>query len=364
MRGALGFVVSLIFALVSACSSEVEPLRDAGSAADAQAIADGGGEGADAGGDLDAAELGDAEDRDAEVAADAAPADATPGEDAAVGDAAAPDATPPADATAGDATPAADAQPLDAAPADAQPLDAAPADAQPLDATAPDAAPADAQPLDAMAPDAQPLDAAAPDAATPDSGVPGACNVALNAPDTYAGQVGANGGSPAAFLDCGAGEEPIGVAVRISNQNTANGGLSAVGFTLACAQVSLSAAGPTVSPETLREVMGSGMFGWSPATQSTITLCSPGWLVSGLSVSRGTTADRFLDVTLTCAELLSTGVLSGATQDIYVMGSQTEGGPRDTVECPSGQVVRRLGTRTGAGFDAASLYCAIPTCGP
>lgn len=355
MRGALRFAACLIIGFASACSSdEVEPLEDASVAPDAQAIADSGlmadgsldAGAADADGDRDA-DLRDAASRDVDVAPDAAPTDATPSEDATTLDAAAPDATFP-DATAPDAT-APDATALDAAPLDATPLDATPLDATPLDA-----APADALPLDAAAPDATPTD----------SGLEPACNVAVNPPDTNAGQVGANGGSPGAFIDCGAGEEAIGVAVRMSNQNTANGGPSAVGFTLVCAQLAIDATGPVLSPESLHEIMGNGQFGWTPATQSTITRCPPKWLVSGLSVSRGASADRFIDVTLTCSEMLQSGALSGATQDIYVVGSLMEAGLRDTIACPSGQVVRRLGTRIGAGFDAATLYCATPTCGP
>ncbi|MEQ9503784.1 MAG: hypothetical protein RIT81_43415 [Deltaproteobacteria bacterium] len=197
----------------------------------------------------------------------------------------------------------------------------------------------------------------------PDAGLV-TCDVEVNAPDTNVGQVGASGGSLGPDLACVAGAEIIGIAVRESNQNTSNGGPSAVGLTILCAPVTVDLLGATVGTETSQEVSGTGQFGWTPATQSTLTRCPPGWLMSGLDASRGQSGNRFLEVTLSCSELDVFGNTTGQTQDIYVAGSLMEAGVHDNVQCPTGQVVRRIGTRVGAGFDAATLFCAAPSCAP
>ncbi|MCK6547654.1 hypothetical protein L6R52_17520 [Myxococcota bacterium] len=254
----------------------------------------------------------------------------------------------------------------DAASTDAEPRDASSVDAAPgRDAAALDAAALDAATLDAAALDATPADAASPDAAAADSGITLGCDVVVTPPDSNAGQVGANGGSPGPALVCPAGAEVVGVAVRMSDGQTGNNGRSAVGFDLACAELAFDASGAVVlGAESLVEVAGSGQFGWTPATLSPVTRCPPGSLVSGLSASRGSSANRFLDLTITCTELRTDGTASSITQVLAVAGSLAETGIRDTVDCPPGEVVRIMETRIGAGFDAASLVCAAPACAP
>jgi hypothetical protein len=183
-------------------------------------------------------------------------------------------------------------------------------------------------------------------------------------PETDEGQVGANGGSVGPTLACGAGDEIVGVAVRISDGDTANGGRSAHGFTIACAAVTITGGAPIIGPETPVEVMGNGNFGWSPSTQSAVTRCPAGWLLSGIEAARGATDDLFLDVTITCSEIGLDGATTGVTQAIYVAGSLTDANNHDPVACTSGRVARRLGTRTGAGFDALRVLCATPACTP
>ncbi len=106
------------------------------------------------------------------------------------------------------------------------------------------------------------------------------------------------------------------------------------------------------------------MFGWTPATQSAIARCAPGWVVAGLRASRGPSNNQFLDVSVTCAELRADGTTTGVVRTIYAEGSLSAGPGYDTVVCPTGQVVRRLSTRAGAGFDAATVHCATPSCDP
>ena len=328
----------LVIGLASACSGEVTRL-DSGVGDDAQV-------GVDVEVVRDTGVADDSGPRDSGLGVDAAPLDSGPGD---VGE---------MDAGASDATPV-DADPADMGVPDTGPADMGVPDTGPADMGVPDTGTPDTG-----TPDAGFVDAAVPDSGVVDGGATTACDVVVELPETNAGQVGASGGSPGPTLECPAGSEIVGVAVRMSDQNTSNGGPSAVGFTLACAPVAFVPTGVTVGPETLPEVMGTGQFGWTPATQSTITRCQPGWLVSGLSASRGASGNRFIEVNLTCTELLPTGMTTGVPRDTYVMGSLQEAGTVDTVACPAGQVVRRLGTRIGAGLDAVSLLCGAPACGP
>ena len=193
----------------------------------------------------------------------------------------------------------------------------------------------------------------------------GGCAVRLGTSESAAGQVGGNGGSPSMDLVCPSGAQAVGVAVRVSDGPTSAGNRrSAVGLAVLCATVRFVDGAPQVGTETQVEVEGSGAFGWSPATWTAPARCPPGWVVSGLQASRGTNTELFLDVTVTCAELRANGTPTGMTRALYVEGSLREDPVYDTVMCPMGQVVRRLGTRTGAGFDGVTLYCAAPECAP
>jgi hypothetical protein len=336
----------LLMALAAACAGEDGP-DDAGLG------------GSDTGVVQDAGQAPDSGAMDTGV-----PADAGEGEDAAA-DAGTPD------------TGAADAAGLDASPLDTGVEDTGPADTGPADTGAPDTGTPDTGTPDTGAPDTGAPDTGTPDtgvdAGTPDTGVAdaggvdagtGLCAVQVNLPETLTGQVGSNGGSPGPSLECPAGAEIVGVAIRMSDGNTSNGGRSAVGMTVVCAAVTFDPSGVTVGPATYPEVAGTGQFGWTPATQSTITTCPDGWLVSGLSGSRGASGNRLVEVNMTCTELLPNGTTTGVPRDYYIMGTLQEAGTRDTVACPSGQVVRRFGTRRGAGFDAATVYCAAPACAP
>jgi hypothetical protein len=195
--------------------------------------------------------------------------------------------------------------------------------------------------------------------------VAGGCGVRVEGTESPAGQVGGNGGGPSMDLVCPAGQVAIGVAVRVSDGGTAAGGMrSAVGLTILCATVRLAGGVAAVGPETEVESQGDGRFGWTPATQTAPARCPPGWVVSGLRASRGVGGERFVDVTVTCAELGGDGAPTGMSRALYVEGSLREEPVYDTAACPAGQALRRVGTRTGAGFDAAALFCAAPTCTP
>jgi hypothetical protein len=204
--------------------------------------------------------------------------------------------------------------------------------------------------------DAEIIDAALPVDASPP------CDIAIDSSDSSAGSVGNSGGSSGPDLICPAGDEIIGVAARISNQNTTNGGRSAVGFTILCAALTTGGSGPTLGAETAIEVAGTGQFGWTPATQSELTRCPAGYVVTGLDGSSGATDDLFLDLTVTCGELGADGATTGVATSIYVNGTLDEPSNHDTATCPSGSVARRFRTRRGAGFDQATLHCAQPSC--
>jgi hypothetical protein len=193
---------------------------------------------------------------------------------------------------------------------------------------------------------------------------PAPCDVRVPAPDGDVDQVGANGGTPDATLACTGNDVIVGVAVRMSNGNTANGSRSALGFTIACAPLTITSTGPVVGAETTFEVMGAGNFGWSPATQSAVTHCAPGSILSGLEAYRASTDNEFLAVTITCSDIGIDGAPTGTTHATYVTGSLTSSQNQDSAACEAGTVVRRVKTRTGSGFDAATPACAATSCAP
>lgn len=198
------------------------------------------------------------------------------------------------------------------------------------------------------------------DAAT---SAPTTCNVrTASTTGTNRGQVGANGGSTGSTLACNtAADRIVGVAVRMSNQNTTNGGRSAYAFLIQCATVTVTDTGAVVGTPYMKEVNGQGTFDWTPATLSPTTSCQPGWLVSGIEAHRGASDNLFVNVTIRCSEITPTGQL-GQSEQIYVAGSLADMNNDDSVDCGAGEVLVRLPTRTGAGLDAVSLSCSAPTC--
>ena len=197
----------------------------------------------------------------------------------------------------------------------------------------------------------------------PTTTAPNTCDVrTASTTGTNRGQVGGNGGSTGTTLVCNtAADRIVGVAVRMSNQATTNGGRSAVAFSIQCATVTVDDTQATVGTPYMKEVAGAGTFDWTPATLSPTTSCKPGWLVSGIHAYRGASDNLFLNVTIQCSEITSTGQL-GQSELIYVMGSLADTQNPDTVDCAAGEVLVRLPTRTGAGLDAVSLSCSTPTC--
>jgi hypothetical protein len=193
------------------------------------------------------------------------------------------------------------------------------------------------------------------------------CNVATDPQtDQSVGRVGANGGAPVADLRCDDDDEIIvGVAIEMSNQNTANDGRSARGLRIACAPITLVDSGaPIVGSDDLNDVRGNGTSGWSPSTRSAVTRCPTGWVVAGLEVYTGSGIDenRFIDLTIVCAELGPGAVPTGQRMDLYVAGSLDEDSGNERAECATGEVLRLLEPNTGAGLDSVGLVCAQPGC--
>jgi hypothetical protein len=191
-----------------------------------------------------------------------------------------------------------------------------------------------------------------------------AASVALG--DMDRGHVGGPGGSKGPILACDnpLDERIIGIALEMSNQNTANGGRSATGIRIECARISIDPSGSAVvGAISEHDVAGNGKYNWSPATWTPVTMCKPGWVVSGMLAHEGVGGNRFLDVTITCSELKFGGG-TGATETMYVTGSLTDSAMPSQAQCASGEVLDQLGSWTGAGLDAVNLLCAAATCGP
>jgi hypothetical protein len=85
-------------------------------------------------------------------------------------------------------------------------------------------------------------------------------------------------------------------------------------------------------------------------------------VVSGVLAHEGVGGNRFLDVTITCSQLMLGGG-TGATETMKVTGSLTDGAMPAQAQCQHGEVLNQLGPWTGAGLDAVNVYCAAATCG-
>lgn len=180
------------------------------------------------------------------------------------------------------------------------------------------------------------------------------------------GRVGGDGGS-ANFppLACDSPlERIVGIALKMSDQDTVFGGRSAHALFIACAPVTIAADGTArVGAATLKELTGAGdaQFRWTPSTMTPVTRCPDGAVVAGIAAHRGPGNNRFLDVRITCAQLGFDGTVK-ATQVLPVTGSLTEPQNDDAVDCNDDEVLVRLPNRTGQGIDAVNLSCAKPAC--
>jgi hypothetical protein len=183
--------------------------------------------------------------------------------------------------------------------------------------------------------------------------------------DVDRGHVGGSGGGKAPIFGCDSilDERIVGIALQMSNQNTTNGGRSAMGIRIGCARVTIDTSGNvTVGPVKTHDVSGDGRGHWSPATWTPMTSCKPGWAVSGVLAHEGAGGNRFLDVTITCSELVLGGG-TGKTETMKVTGSLTDPAMPVQAQCGPGEVVTQFGPWTGAGLDAVDVFCAAATCG-
>jgi hypothetical protein len=214
-----------------------------------------------------------------------------------------------------------------------------------------DAPTADTEPIDAMhdaMPDAEAL-----------------CRVGvMNTTGIDRGRVGGDGGSenfpPLACAN--PGDQIIGVALRMSNQDTLYGQRSAHGIRIGCAPVTVRASGiGTIGTVTTYDLIGNGNFDWTPSTWTQMTVCKPGWILSGLSTHTTNRGDLFIDVSITCSQVGPSGTLV-ASEVIYVDGSLDESDGADAATCDPGEVIVRMPNRSGAGLDSVNLWCTTPTC--
>ena len=179
------------------------------------------------------------------------------------------------------------------------------------------------------------------------------------------GRVGSDaGGGKGPLLKCDdqGYEQIVGLSLQMSNQATVFGGRSAQGIAIGCARVTIDPSGAAQLGEVKPKMAsGTGTNGWAPSTWTPMTECKPGWVVSGLLVHRGTSGNRFLDVTMTCSHLGPTGKTL-ASESIKLAGSLTDTASPDQVKCAAGEVISKLPTFTGAGLDAVEVYCSTTAC--
>jgi hypothetical protein len=204
--------------------------------------------------------------------------------------------------------------------------------------------------------DAPPL---LPDVRAPDA--PSACRIGFTGLLFDRGRVGGVGGFSSPALTCATGEMVVGIGVRMSDAGVnMTSKRSAHGLVIACASVTIGAAGAVVGAITTFEAMGTGAAGWAPSTLSPPTMCEPGSVVTGLEAKSGGGL-LFLDITMACSALTATGVPM-ASVPRHVDGSLTEASGDSSVTCGAGEALVELAPRTGAGFDSAELSCAATEC--
>jgi hypothetical protein len=199
---------------------------------------------------------------------------------------------------------------------------------------------------------------------------PPACQVGVaSSTGTDRGRAGKDGGSTRTPLACASAQERIvGLQLQLSDGDTVYGGKSAYALSIACAPVTIDHTGvASVGTVSTREFLGVGdpQFGWKPATKSTLTLCRPGWLMSGINIKTGSGDDehgRFLDVSIHCAQIGYDGARTGSPESIKVTGSGTETTGSDTADCNSDEVLAQLPLRAGQGIDSVNMACSTPRC--
>jgi hypothetical protein len=214
-------------------------------------------------------------------------------------------------------------------------------------------------------------DGALPDDALQDAAPDGpddaeqACSVGVaSTTGTDRGRVGGNGGSENfGPLQCvNPNDRIVGIALRMSNQDTIYGQRSAQGIRIGCASVTVRASGTaTVGTVTTYEILGTGGFDWAPSTWTTMTMCKPGWILSGMTAHTADGENLFLDVSITCSQIDLTGAVI-ATEVLRVDGSLNESQGADSASCDAGEIVVRMTNRSGAGLDSVNLWCTTPTC--
>ena len=178
------------------------------------------------------------------------------------------------------------------------------------------------------------------------------------------GNVGGAGGGDYTMLACDSpAERIVGVTLRMSNNNTSNGGRSAHGISIACATTAVDANGATVGAIAPHEVSGTGgtQGTWLPSTWTELAQCPAGALVSGLRVHQGPNSNLFTNASITCSAIAVTG-MTGAVTEHAIPDASTEAAGEDQGACDPGEVLVRVGARHGAGIDSLDLYCSPSRC--
>lgn len=192
------------------------------------------------------------------------------------------------------------------------------------------------------------------------------CNTELVDPaGVMRGHAGGTGGGKGPVLACDDvdNERIVGMAIRMSNQNTVLGGRSAQGISIACAHVAVAPDGTAqVGTPKVIEVNGTGANMWSPSTSGNLTSCQPGWVVSGFKIHTGTNNNQFIDATMYCRKIDSDGNITATGVTVKLDGSLTSTVNVKDIRCGTGEVVSQFGTWTGAGIDALDVLCSKPKC--
>jgi hypothetical protein len=190
-----------------------------------------------------------------------------------------------------------------------------------------------------------------------------ACRVGTDVLAVDRGHVGGSGGAPMAAIVCAAGQLPVGVTLRMSDQNTSSGYRSAHGIVITCAAVDIDPTGAHLSPPTTIMTQGSGGAGWTPSTFTPTTSCQEGWILSGFTVHTAIDGARFANVSIQCTQVSPSGSQIGL-EVIPVAGSLDELAGATSASCLANEVITQVPSRAGAGLDGLDLLCSPLRCEP
>jgi hypothetical protein len=212
-----------------------------------------------------------------------------------------------------------------------------------------------------------PSDGAASRDAPVSDAAPRPCRLAADADAVETAPVGGTGGVDRMAVRCPDGMVVVELSTLASDGVTTNGAPSTYGFELWCAHVDIVTGVLLATAAVART--GGGGFGWTPAHMAGPARCPGGQVMRRLAGATGAASNVLANLAIGCGAVAVTDTGTPRVDPtvgmaIPVVGSgSTTAGPAEAT-CPPNTVVVGADYRSGAGIDALTLRCAVPTCRP